>query len=323
MLDSRPTLAPAVPTSLHDLMTSLRTALRDEISSRQTPHQGKPLNVPLCDGRVQSRCGRYQRVIFRSPMMPLQGYLDDTQGELVVDGRPHPCGILGLTVDQVTLSLAAELPDEIPQARLTIDRMRLLLALDKRLAAIQAHPQDYLTELAMKCFTPSAVPQLLPDQLAVAPNPTLNPEQFDALVRAMTHDFLYLWGPPGTGKTKVIGAVTKLGLQRGDRVLICSNTNTAVDQALEAVLADGPATPKGRIVRYGLAADDASSHLAPVTLEALAADELWTLQTELATLQAQSAPLEKDTNWNSPPSCPRPPNTSRRSRTLSGISKRS
>jgi hypothetical protein len=295
MLDSRPTLAPAVPTSLHDLMTSLRTALRDEISSRQTPHQGKPLSVPLCDGRVQSRCGRYQRVIFRSPMMPLQGYLDDTQGELVVDGRPHPCVILGLTVDQLTLSLAAELPDEIPQAQLTIDRMRLLLALDKRLAAIQAHPQDYLTELAMKCFTPSAVPQLLPDQLAVAPNPTLNPEQFDALVRAMTHDFLYLWGPPGTGKTKVIGAVTKLGLQRGDRVLICSNTNTAVDQALEAVLADAPATPKGRIVRYGLAADDASSHLAPVTLEALAADELRTLQTELATLQAQSAPLEKDT----------------------------
>ena len=294
MLDSTPTLAPAVPTSLHELISSLRTALRDEISSRQSPHQGKPLSVPLCDGRVQSRCGRHQRVIFRSPMMPLQGYLDDTQGELVVDGRPHPCVILGLTVDQLTLSLAAELHDEIPQARLTIDRMRLLLALDKRLASIQAHPQDYLTELAMKCFTPSAVPQQLTDQLAVAPDPTLNPEQFDALVRAMTHDFLYLWGPPGTGKTKVIGAVTKLGLQRGDRVLVCSNTNTAVDQALEAVLADASDTPKGRIVRYGLAAEDASSHLAPVTLEALAAEELRTLQADLATLQTEAAPLEKE-----------------------------
>src|SRR5262249_21743053 len=122
MLASTPPLAaPAVPTSLHELMTSLRTALRDEITSRQTPHQGKPLSVPLCDGRVQSRCGRHQRVIFRSHMMPLQGYLDDTQGELVVDGRPHPCIILGLTVDQLTLSLAADLHDEIPHARLTID----------------------------------------------------------------------------------------------------------------------------------------------------------------------------------------------------------
>lgn len=294
MLDPTPTIPPAVPTSLHDFMTSLRTALRDEMSSRQTPHQGKPLSVPLCDGRVQSRCGRHQRVIFRSPMVPLQGYLDDTQGELVIDGRPHPCVILGLTVDQLTLSLAAELDDEIPHARLTIDRMRLLLALDKRLAGIQAHPQDYLTELAMKCFTPSAVPQPLPDQLPVAPDPTLNPEQFEALVRAMTHDFLYLWGPPGTGKTKVIGAVTKLGLQRGDRVLVCSNTNTAVDQALEAVLADAPDTPKGRIVRYGLAAEDASSQLAPATLEALAADELRTLQADLTTLQTQAAPLEKE-----------------------------
>ena len=291
---STPKLAPAVPTSLHELISSLRTALRDEISARQTRHQGKPLSVPLCDGRVQSRCGRHQHVIFRSPMMPLQG-LDDTQGELVVDGRPHPCLILSLTVDQLALSLAAELRDEIPQARLTIDPMRLLLALDKRLATIQAHPQDYRTELAMKCFTPSAVPQPLADQQAVATDPTLNLEQFKALVRAMTHDFLYLWGPPGTGKTKVIGAVTKLGLERGDRVLICSNTNTAVDQALEAVLANTPQTPNGRIVRYGLAADDASSHLARVTLEALAAEELRTLQEDLATLQSLAAPLEKDT----------------------------
>ena len=295
MQDSTPTIAPAIPSSLHELLSSLRNALRDEISSRHTAHQGNPLSVPLCDGRVQRRCGRHQRVTFRSPMMPLHGYLDDTQGELVVDGRPHPCVILGLTVDQLTLSLAAELHDDIPQARLTIDRMRLLLALDKRLASIQAHPQDYLTDLALKCFTPSAVPQRLPDQLAVGHDPTLNPEQFEALVRAMTHDFLYLWGPPGTGKTKVIGAATKLSLERGERVLICSNTNTAVDQALEAVLADSPHAATGHIVRYGLAAADASSQLAPVILEALAADELRTWQAELATLQAQSEPLAKET----------------------------
>lgn len=65
---------------------------------------------------------------FRSPMMPLQGYLHDTQGELMIDGRPHPCVILGLTVDQLTLSLTADLADYIPQARLNIDRMRLLLS---------------------------------------------------------------------------------------------------------------------------------------------------------------------------------------------------
>ena len=295
MLDSTSTIAPAMPSSLHELISSLRMALRDEISSRQSRHHGTPLSVPLCDGRVQSRCGRHQRITFRSPILTLQGYLDDTQGELVIDGRSHPCVILGLTVDQLTLSLAADLQDEIPQARLTIDRTRLLLALDKRLVSIQAHPQDYLTDLAMKCFTPSAIPQRLPDQVAVNPDPALNPEQFNALVRAMTHDFVYLWGPPGTGKTKVIGAATKIGLERGDRVLICSNTNTAVDQALEAVLTDFPQLATGRIVRYGLAADDASSHLAPVTLEALAANELRTLHTELARLQTLFEPLTKET----------------------------
>ncbi|MDK2741711.1 MAG: AAA domain-containing protein [Nitrospira sp. BO4] len=291
MLDTPSAVTPVIPASLHELIQSLRHALRDELNSRQTPNDGKPLNVPLCDGHVQSRYGRHQRITFRSPMMPLQGYLHDTQGELVIDGRPHPCVILGLTVDQLTLSLTAELHDYIPEARLTIDRMRLLLTLDKRLANIQAHPQDYLTSLAMKCFSPSAVPQPIAQHLTVAPDPSLNPEQYEALVRAIQHDFCYIWGPPGTGKTMVIGSSTKVAYERGDRTLILANTNAAVDQALEAVLTKMPDAPHGAIIRLGLSADDAPSHLAPVTLDTLTEGELSTLQHELQQLQQQETPL--------------------------------
>ena len=285
----------SVPASLHDLIHSLRNAIRDELHCRQSSNQGRPLSVPLLDGRVQGRFGRHQRVTFRTTTFPLSGALDDTQGELIIDGQPHPCVILGLSVDQLTLSLIADLQPEIPQARLTIDRIRLLLALDKRLAAIQGHPQDYLTELALKCFTPSSRPTPLADRLDIAPDPSLNPEQFTALVRALTHDFLYLWGPPGTGKTQVIGAVTRLAMERGDRVLICSNTNTAVDEALEAVLRSTPATSPGQIVRYGLAADDAPAPLHAVTMEHLAAQETAALAHTLAQLQQQAAPIQEET----------------------------
>lgn len=283
-----------VPASLHDLIQSLRNALRDELHSRQSTNDGRPLSVPLRDGRVQGRYGRHQRVTFRTASLPLTGALDDTQGELIIDGQPHPCVILGLAVDQLTLSIIGDLQPEIPQARLTIDRIRLLLALDKRLAAIQAHPQDYLTELALKCFTPSARPAPLADRLDIAPDPRLNQEQFTALVRALTHDFLYLWGPPGTGKTQVIGAITRLAMERGDRILICSNTNTAVDEALEAVLTHVPTVQPGTIVRYGLTADDASAELAPVTLERLSAAEMDALQGELSKLQQDTAPMNKE-----------------------------
>lgn len=284
----------SVPSSLHELLKTLRSALRDELHSRQCTNDGRPFSVPLHDGRLQGRYGRHQRVTFRTAHWPLTGALDDTQGELIIDGTPHPCVILGLSVDELTLSLIGDLQPEIPRARLTIDRIRLLLALDKRLAAIQAHPHDFLTDLALKCFTPSARPTPIADRLDLTPDPTLNPEQFAALMHALTHDFLYLWGPPGTGKTQVIGAITRLAMQRGDRVLICSNTNTAVDEALEAVLAQSPSHTPGDIVRYGLVADDAPPSLAPVTLDRLSSDELHRLTEQLATLQRQAAPIEEE-----------------------------
>jgi len=289
---SRPHLT-NIPSSLHELINTLRQAIRDELHSRQCTNDGRPLSVPLHDGRLQGRFGRHQHVTFRTSHWPLSGTIDDTQGELIINGTPRPCVILGLSVDQLTLSLIGDLEPIIPQARLTIDRIRLLLALDKRLAAIQAHPHDFLTELALKCFTPSARPMPIADRLDIAPDPTLNPEQFSAMIHALTHDFLYLWGPPGTGKTQVIGAITRLAMQRGDRILICSNTNTAVDEALDAVLAHSPVATPGDIIRYGLSADDAPSSLAPVTLDTLSSDELGRLTEQLATLKQEAEPINQ------------------------------
>ncbi len=282
---------PAIPSSLYELTQALRQAIRDELNARQTPTNGKPLSVPLCDGHVQARYGRHHHVTFRSPLMPLQGYLQETQGELVIDGRPHPCIILGLTLDQLTLSLTADLRDFIPEARLSIDRMRLLLVLDKRLANIQAHPQDYVTSLAMKCFNPASTPTLLEARPIVGPDPSLNQEQFEALLQAMSHDFAYIWGPPGTGKTMVIGACSHLAHQQGRRVLIAANTNSAVDQALEAVLTRLPNLSSGDIVRYGLQADDAAPSIKSVTLDAITTGAAERLEQRILSLKETLAAL--------------------------------
>jgi hypothetical protein len=59
-----------------------------------------------------------------------------------------------------------------------------------------------------------------------------------------------VWGPPGTGKTRVIrGAVSDL-LAEGKRVLLVSGTNIAVDNALAGVLRERRHQP-GDIVRVG------------------------------------------------------------------------
>ncbi len=75
------------------------------------------------------------------------------------------------------------------------------------------------------------------------PSPGLNPEQQDCVGQALAlEDLLLLWGPPGTGKTTVIAEVCSQYARLGRRVLVASQANLAVDQALLRL----PASPHVR-----------------------------------------------------------------------------
>lgn len=66
------------------------------------------------------------------------------------------------------------------------------------------------------------------------PDRKLNAEQRACVGRAMSlDDVMLLWGPPGTGKTSVIAEICSQFARRGQRVLISSQANLAVIQALE------------------------------------------------------------------------------------------
>ena len=69
----------------------------------------------------------------------------------------------------------------------------------------------------------------------------LNPPQQAAVKFALSaRDLAIIHGPPGTGKTTTLAEVIYQTVQRGERVLACAASNTAVDNMLERLVAMMP-----------------------------------------------------------------------------------
>lgn len=85
----------------------------------------------------------------------------------------------------------------------------------------------------------------------------LNSDQYKFIKKALGHDISYLWGPPGTGKTKCLGGLITSLYDASERSIIASNTNQAVDQVLLKLCRDLKNTGreeellKGKIIREG------------------------------------------------------------------------
>jgi len=68
----------------------------------------------------------------------------------------------------------------------------------------------------------------------------LSTEQEQAIETALTTPVAYIWGPPGTGKTKwVLAKAVELCVSGGEKVLVLAPTNNAIDNALRAILGEG------------------------------------------------------------------------------------
>lgn len=96
-----------------------------------------------------------------------------------------------------------------------------------------------------------------PSQLDyAAPGVEPSDEQRAALDNIFTHNFSYIWGIPGSGKTSVVLALAVLAYVRaGKRVLIAAPTNNAIEQTLRGVIPvlDRCGIDRNLVFRMGIA----------------------------------------------------------------------
>ncbi len=81
-------------------------------------------------------------------------------------------------------------------------------------------------------------PKLVPPEAQLTGDREPNPGQLEALAAMTSEGGYFVWGPPGTGKTTVITGAVRDALRHGRSVLLSSHTHVAVDNVLEALMAE-------------------------------------------------------------------------------------
>lgn len=175
-------------------------------------------------------------------------YSFDTDSELhFPDGTAVKIMIRDLTVlasviscedFTIVIQTGEDLGNKVESADMTADAWHLLEALVDRLDEMDAGSAPLANEIA--CNSPYDRDYRKPMEYG----------QDRCEYKASEEPILFIWGPPGTGKTTTLARIAKEKINQGKRVLMLSYSNVSVDGALLRVALISDQEP-GQVIRYG------------------------------------------------------------------------
>lgn len=239
--------------------------------------------------------------LYRFPVGEDLNLRDDTPVRLVYGNR-ETSGVLVSFCDGVlVVAVEADLGPKIAFARLVADDSFLVERLKERLEKVRSGEAQFnkfsaervIGEASIRAGDAEAEPVVLQG------DSSLNEEQRVAIRRSLGSDTTFVWGPPGTGKTTTLARIVEAHYRAGRSVLLVSNTNIAVDTALEKVaerLKGEPEFHQGAVLRQGpVVKDELRQRFGPqVILEEVVARLGESLRREREDFQRQVAALEHE-----------------------------
>ena len=163
---------------------------------------------------------------------------DGTAIKLWFPDKIIPAQVISCEDFTITIQPVEYIGDKVETVEFTAEPWQLMEALAERIDELNPDTSPIAYELACKGMK------------QINQRKMISLGQDSALKKSTTQGIMFIWGPPGTGKTTTLAKIASEHISKNERILMLSYSNVSVDGAVLRV-AKMSDCEDGQIIRYG------------------------------------------------------------------------